>query len=185
MPEWEAWKAIKDTFTPSSRPVWLSTHALDAARNWGRQAPGIIWVDHLAFGERLAAETGWAFFGQRGLDAAGRSIEDADGRSTVIASRLANQQGRNLQRAFSRNLIMAMPNAALDVEQLLGRTHRFGQLQSKVHVDVYACCLEHERGVQKCLSGATGTTRRWGMSQKILNLDCQFVGDVPASRAWR
>lgn len=183
--EWEQWKAIKDTFQPRSKPVWLSTHALDAAKNWGRRAPGIIWVDHTAFGERLAAETGWSFFGQKGLDAAGRSIEDAPLHTTAIASRLANQQGRNLQFAFSRNLITAMPNAALDLEQLIGRTHRHGQTQQRVHVDVYACCIEHERGVQKCLAGARGTNRRWGMSQKILAVDCIVNGDMPDSRAWR
>lgn len=183
--EWEAWKAVKDSFQPRSKPVWLSTHALDAAKNWGRHAPGIIWVDHTAFGERLAAETGWSFFGQKGLDAAGRSIEDASPNKTAIASRLANQQGRNLQFAFSRNLIMAMPNAALDLEQLIGRTHRHGQPMKGVHVDVYACCIEHERGVQKCLAGARGTNRRWGMSQKILAVDCAFNGDMPDSRAWR
>lgn len=182
--EWENWKAVKDSFTPRSVPVWLSTHALDAAKAWGR-SPGIIWVDHTAFGERLSAETGWVFYGQKGLDPRGRSIEDADGSQTVIASRLANQQGRNLQFAFHRSLIMAMMTSGLELEQWAGRLHRLGQTQPRVFLDVYACCLEHERALQKCISLAQATNRKWGMSQKILGVNCTFHGDVPDSRAWR
>ncbi len=183
--EWETWKGLKDTFKPRSRPVWVSTHALDAAKAWGSRAPGIIWVDHLAFGERLSAETGWPFYGQCGLDAAGRSIEQSPAGQSVIASRLANQTGRNLQTQFSRNLIMAMPNAASDIQQLIARTHRYGQTQAKVSVDVYACCAEHDRAVEKCQAGARKTQGKLGLSQKVLGVDCVVHGDVPVSWAWR
>lgn len=184
--EWERWRDVKDTFTPNSVPVWLSRHALDAARSWGSNAPGIIWTDHLAFGHRLAQESGWKFYGQRGVDASGARIEDAPGNRTVIASRLANQRGRNLQHQFNRNLIMAMPNAARDIEQLLGRTHRHGQPNDVVHVDVYAACKEHWRSLDKIAAGARATQRKLRMSQKWLGLEPTYHGDPPAdSWAWR
>lgn len=181
--EWERWSELKDTFKPNPTPVWISRHALDAARAWGQQAPGVIWVDHRAFGHKLAAETGWRYYGQRGLDAAGRSIEAEDGTRTVIASRLANQKGRNLQFAFNRNLIMAMPNAACDIEQLIGRTHR--QHQTKpVHVDVYAACSEHARSLDRVMQGANKQSR-W-LQQKVLSVEIEHHGSPPFEAwAWR
>ncbi len=183
IPEHARWVELKDTFKPNPTPVWLSRHALDAAAAWGRQAPGVIWVDHKAFGHRLAQETGWRYYGQKGLDSAGRSIEAEDGARTVIASRLANQKGRNLQFAFNRNLIMAMPNAACDIEQLIGRTHR--QHQTKpVHVDVYASCSEHARSLDRVMQGASKQSR-W-LAQKWLSIDVVHHGDPPVeSWAWR
>ena len=181
--EWERWRDVKDTFKPNPTPVWISRHALDAARAWGAAAPGVIWTDHIAFGKRLAQETGWRFYGQKGLDPAGRSIESEDGTRTVIASRTANQRGRNLQFAFHRNLIMAMPNAACDIEQLIGRTHR--QHQSKpVHVDVYSACVEHWNSLQRVETGARKQSR-W-LAQKWLSLDVVHHGEPPVqSWAWR
>lgn len=185
VPEYVRWRDLKDTFKPTSSPVWLSRHALDAARSWGSASPGIIWTDHIAFGARLAQETGWRFYGQRGVDSSGARIEDAPGNRTVIASRLANQRGRNLQHQFHRNLIMAMPNAARDVEQLLGRTHRHGQTAATVHVDVYASCKEHARSLDKIEHGAKRTKARLKMSQKWLGIEPVYHGDMPTSWAWR
>lgn len=185
IPEYERWVAVEGTFKPNPVPVWMNRHALDAACAWGSAAPGVIWVDHRAFGHKLAQETGWRYYGQKGLDAAGRSIEAEDGTRTVIASRLANQRGRNLQFAFSRNLIMAMPNAACDIEQLIGRTHR--QHQTKpVHVDIYCACLEHAKSLDRITAGATKQSR-W-MTQKWLGLELVHHGDPSAlgsSWAWR
>ncbi len=183
IPEHARWAELKDTFKPNPTPVWLSRHALDAAASWGRDAPGVIWVDHKAFGHRLAQETGWRYYGQKGLDSAGRSIEAEDGARTVIASRLANQKGRNLQFAFNRNLIMAMPNAACDIEQLIGRTHRQHQTKA-VHVDVYAACSEHARSLDRVMQGASKQSR-W-LQQKALSVDIIHHGSPPLeSWAWR
>lgn len=184
--EWAEWERLKDTFVPRSVPVWVSTHALEAAKAWGARGPGVVWTDHLAFGERLAAETGWAFYGQSGLDARGNRIEDASPDRPVIASRLANQRGRNLQTQFNRNLIMAMPNIGADLEQLLGRTHRYGQVQSKVTVDVYCACAEHLKSLDvKVPKSARKTSRLLGLTQKIEGVEVRFHGEPPQnSRAW-
>jgi hypothetical protein len=78
-----------------------------------------------------------------------------------------------------------MPNAASDIQQLIARTHRYGQTQARVSVDVYACCSEHERAVAKCQAGARKTKGKLGLSQKVLGVDCVVHGDVPESWAWR
>ena len=174
-----------ERFKPGKRPVWLSDHAIDAAAYWGAQKPGIVWTDHIAFGHRLSQKTGWAFFGQSGLDAAGRNIENERGDRTVIASRLANQRGRNLQYAFSRSLVMALPNAARDAEQLVGRTHRYGQTKQIVTADFLVSCTEHLNALRKLSDGAQRTRRQTGLSQKILNVDIQYHGSPPEGWAYR
>lgn len=179
------WRDIKDSFKPGKRPVWLSDHAIDACAYWGAQSPGLVWVDHIAFGHRLAQKTGWAFFGQSGLDASGRNIEAERGDRTVIVSRLANQRGRNLQYAFSRSLITAMPNAARDAEQLFGRTHRYGQTREIVTADVLVSCSEHLRGLDKTGERATKSRRQTGLSQKILNVGVKYHGSPPEGWAYR
>lgn len=189
--EWERWRDIKDSFEPRSVPVWISSHALEAAKSWGRQGPGIIWVDHVAVGHRLEQETGWRYYGQKGLDSAGNSIESAAPDRPVIASRLANQKGRNLQHQFSRNLILAMPNAARDWEQLIGRTRRHGQTAGQVTVDVLAYCSEHLRSFAKIEAGAKKTQGLLGLTQATLGATLEVHGEPPSSEgmnapwAWR
>lgn len=176
--EWLNWKAIKDSFKPNRKAVWLGNGAIEFAKAWGRQAPGIIWCDHLAFGERLSAETGWRYFGQGGLDATGMMIEHALPHAPVIASRTANQRGRNLQ-AWNRNLIMAAPNSADDGEQLFGRTHRDGQLSPHVTVDFYIACAVHEKSLRNLQIGAKHAFETQGLSQKILSADIGYSGRRP------
>jgi hypothetical protein len=178
--EWLCWKAIKDSFTPNPKPVWLNSTAIDFAKNWGRQAPGIIWVDHVAFAQRLAAETGWRYYGQGGLDSQGNMIEVAIPTAPIIASRLANQKGRNLQ-AWNRNLIMAAPNAARDAEQQFGRTHRDGQTSPFVSVDIYLSCAAHEKSMRNLQAGAAHARDTVGMSQKILSAEISHSGRRPES----
>ncbi len=187
VPEWTDWAAVKDAFRPGRRAVWMSSHALDAAKAWGSRGPGIIWVDHTAFGLRLAQETGWVYYGQRGLDAQGRSIEHAGPDRPVIASRTANQRGRNLQHAFARNLIMAMPNAGADFEQLMGRTHRHGQRQALVTVDVYCACSEHWKALDvKVPASSERATALLGLTMKTNDVSMNVQGDIPVqSWAWR
>lgn len=176
--EWSTWRDLKPTFKPQVKPVWLHRQALDYARAWGEQSPGIIWVDHPAFGQRLSAETGWRYFGQGGLDPTGLMIDLAPTNRTIIASRLANQKGRNLQ-AWNRNLCMAAPNAARDGEQLFGRTHRDGQLQPWVSFDFWCACLEHENALRNLRLGAAHAFDTQGLSQKILATETAYSGHRP------
>jgi hypothetical protein len=178
--EWLNWRAIRETFVPNRKAVWLSSHAIDHAKAWGRAAPGIIWVDHLAFGQRLAAETGWRYFGQGGLDAEGKMIESAQPFAPIIASRLANQYGRNLQ-AWNRNLIMALPNAARDGEQLFARTHRNGQTSAHVAVDLYLACAAHEKSLHNLKAGATHSHDTQGLTQRIQGAKIGYSGQRPES----
>lgn len=174
-PRWQAaydaWQEMGPTFTPGSRPLWLSNHALDFCQDWGEQAPGIIWVDHEAFGAELSRRTGWRFHQAGGKDRSGKAIDRLykvqprleHARETVIASRFACGTGRNLQ-AWNRHLVTAIPANNRDFEQMVGRSHR--ELQDRpVQVDIMMSCREHFESLQKVLDYASKQSKNL-MQQK-------------------
>jgi len=158
---WRRWETIQPSFTPVTKPMWLSTHALEAAEQWGRDG-GIIWTPHTIVGQELSELTGWPYYGAEGLDRTGEHITRSKAR-TIIASEKANSDGRNLQidcgpkgEGYHRNLLMQPPKAALDFEQRIGRTHRDGQ-KYDVTVDYFVGCLENWRAIQSAVEKAKMT----------------------------
>jgi len=150
------WTAMKPTFTPSFKALWLSDHMLNWCASWGNEAPGIVWTDHIAFGLELSKLTGWRYFQGGGKDRHGKSIEKASSKETIIASRSANSTGRNLQKPphdWHRNLVTAMPANNRDFQQMVGRTHRSGQ-PNPVHVDVLIATKAHFESLAKVLDDA-------------------------------
>lgn len=171
---WQRWQGIRDTFKPSSKPVWLSTHALEAAESWGlkkmRRGGGIIWVDHTAFGHELSKRTGWAYFGKKGRDRKGRHIEDKEvADKVVILSRWAGQEGMNLQK-WHQNLQTAPPGASLDWEQFVARTHRTGQTKD-VTCDYFVACTEHLNAIRKAFWLGSATVELLGQPVKVLTAE--------------
>jgi hypothetical protein len=161
---WLKWKAIHPTFEPRFVPVWLDTRALEHCKRWGRDG-GIVWTDHRAFAQRLAAETGWRLFGPGGVDPTGLPIELCTDR-TIIASRQANGTGRNLQR-WHRGLITAMPGNGRDAEQLFGRQHREGQTRP-VEMSILFGCRAHMNDLRKVVSLSEQEAEEMGRTNKIL-----------------
>lgn len=161
------WREIRPTFTINAVPRWHDDSALEVAAKWLKEGPGIVWVEHRFFAEELARRTGVPYFGANGLDAKGRYIEDA--RGPIIASVAANATGKNLQR-WHRNLVTA-PMAGDGWEQLLGRTHRPGQLADAVECDVMMACAEHIDSWEKSIEAATMISQTQGHSQKVLTAD--------------
>ena len=173
------WRAVKDSFTPNTVPVWLDDFVLDACASWARGGSGIIWCEHRAFAEELARRTGLPYYGAEGKDARGRPIPeqgmDGTGDGVVIASIASNRDGRNLQ-AWSRNLVVSPPANGEAWEQLLGRTHRDGTEADEVTADVLVTCAEHADGWRRAVGQATYTQDTLGQPQKILYADV----DMPA-----
>lgn len=182
--EYTRWFELKPTFIPNRKVVWLHRAALDYARQWGTQGPGVVWVDHIAFGQRLSEETGWAFHGEGGLDATGRMIERASPDEVVIAMRRSNHEGRNLQYNWNRGLVMAAPNAGGEMEQMLGRMHRDGQPRPWVTYDFYLACSEHDAALHNARRDADATRDTEEQSQKILDADFQVIGERPSAQRW-
>ncbi|MHB8563311.1 MAG: hypothetical protein ACYDDA_05055 [Acidiferrobacteraceae bacterium] len=131
---------------------------------------GIVWVEHQAFGAALSQLSGAPYYGPGGLDASGASIASAKGDKPIIASIAACGQGFNLQ-SFSKNLITSCPSGAATIEQVLGRTHRDGQLADEVLVWVLFGCREHYDAFNRALDGARAAADTLGHAQKLLLAD--------------
>ena len=176
-----AWRAIKDTFIPNAVPRWHDDSALGVCREWmggaGAPRPGIVWVEHVPFGERLSELTGAPYFGEGGFDASGAFIDDADPKRPIIASIKANREGRNLQEKWSRNLVTSPPEGAGVWQQLIGRTHRPGQIADEVVFDVFLGCAEHARAMAKALLAATAVRDTTGAPAKLLVADFDWPSD--------
>lgn len=164
------WVAIRDTFKPNTVANWIDDGIIQKARAWAKKhKKGIIWTEHRAFGNAIAAALGTGFCAQGGLDANGRSIEEYKG-ELVVASVAANKEGRNLQ-AWNRSLVVtAPPNGAL-WEQLLGRTHRMGQTADTVYVDWVNACEEQDSGFSQLLADARYIEDTTGQQQKLIYAD--------------
>lgn len=174
LPLLQAWRNIKASFDPNSVPVWIDDSVIQAAARWTMLGPGIVWCKHVAFAEKLARQTGLAYYGSKGEDAkTGRYIEAHPASDSLIASEDSNFEGRNLQ-AWNRNLIVTMPPNGLRTEQLLARTHRDGQNADEVTFDVMITCLEHATSFWRARKDAEYIEASTGQSQKILYADIIF-----------
>ena len=164
------WNRVKDSYKINVVAEWVSTRTLEYCAQWAEQnKTGILWTEHRAFGERLAKTIGTGFCSNGGLDANGVAIESYSGR-TVVASVAANKEGRNLQAWYKNFIITAPPNGAIH-EQLLGRTHRPGQLEDTVYVDWLCACAEQDEGFSQLMADAKYIQQTTGQSQKLLYAD--------------
>ncbi len=163
----EAWRKVRDSFRPNVVAVWHDDSALRVCLNWMKQ-PGIVWTEHVPFAERLAELSGCNYYGSKGFARSGAFIDDADPRRAIIASVDANKEGRNLQKLFNRNLIVSLMNGADECQQVIARTHRPGQPEDEVEVDVLLGCSEHVKAWSNLLTGAAVVRDTMGETQKLL-----------------
>lgn len=159
-----AWRAIADSYEPTTVAEWLHPFAAEASAAW-LNAPGIAWTEHVEFAARVSALAGAPYFGGRGLDASGRFIGKASG--PVVASIKGNSTGRNLQHTWWRNLVTSPPSSAEIFEQLIGRTHRDGQ-EHDVTVEWLRTCPEHDEAYARALNRARYTEATMGLEQKLV-----------------
>lgn len=167
---YEDWAHVKHRPLPPVEAVWLDRFLVDSAIEWAAsctaKAPGIVWYEHNAFGVELA---------RRGLKVFGAG-EDGDGIIDFLgnscgASIAAHGEGKNLQH-FSRNLVLIAPANGAIWEQLLGRTHRSGQIADVVEFEI---CL-HDQSLRNALTQARSDARfvyeTQGHTQKLLYSSC-------------
>ncbi len=162
-----SWKGVQDTFTPNTLPVWIDASACEFAAKWSEKNAGILWTEHKCVGERLRDEFGLVYYGRKGLDVNGRFIDNHEPKKSLVASRPANSEGRNLQ-AWSRNFILSLlPNGARN-EQLMGRTHRPGQFADEVTFEFLVSCREHLQALDQAMNDARYIEHSTGSPQKLL-----------------
>ncbi len=178
----QAWRAVRDTFVPHSVAIWHDDSALKFCADW-MKTPGIVWSEHSFFAERLAELTGCPYYGAKGLTSAGQFIDDADPKRAAIVSIDANREGRNLQTKWSRNLVVSPPEGADVWQQMLGRTHRPGQLADEVEVDILWGCREHVNAWSRALAGTIAVRDTvGGAPAKLLLADINVPSDEEVAR---
>jgi len=180
---YDQWKRVKNTFKPRTEAVWIDEGPLNFAAKWMGSNTGIVWVEHVAFGRKLAEVTGRPYFHRKGLNDAGAFIEDAraaDG--CIIASIGSNSEGRNLQDQWSNNLLTTVPGSGDVWEQLLGRTHRDGQEADEVFFEMMMSCLENWQGFEQARSDARTVQDTKGQAQKILFADVTVASAEEVAR---
>ena len=158
LPERRAWDEVKDEYHINTVPEWISDFALRAVDRWSQEG-GIIWVEHTAVGEALHGR-GLSYFGA-GDDAILMTTAPA-----IVASIGAHSTGKNLQR-YSRNLVVSPMTSGLTWEQMMGRTHRAGQLADTVTFDVFLHCEELEASFERARSDARYQEETFGNRQKL------------------
>lgn len=173
--EWLDWKAVRDAFEPNTVAEWIHEFALQDCLLWlsdGSALPGIVWVEHVAFGERLARYCAMRNFPVRYFGAGEKaSAEILDATGPIIASIAAHSTGKNLQHAYARNLIVAPPSSGKAWEQILGRTHREGQTRDTVTAEVYLHADELRASFKQAIADAYYLTQTLGGRQKLTFAD--------------
>jgi hypothetical protein len=164
------WFEIKGEYDPTEHRVahWLSSATLEACASWAkRNKSGIIWTQHIPFGERLEKDFGIPYYREEGLNSNGVYIEQATER-VVCASVQSNGTGRNLQHQWSNNLIMDPFGSAERNEQTIGRTHRHLQKADAVNVDFLIACREHINALRRACERAAAIELMLENPQKLV-----------------
>lgn len=163
---WARWAAVRAAVKPDKETVWLDRFLVDAAVEWATAKPGIVWVEaeatRAAFD--IAEAAGIPVYAGGAEDEAALIRED--GSRSIVASIRAFNAGVNLQ-AFGRSLITTCPASNALLEQVIGRTHRPGQLRDEVTVDFYLHVPELVDSLQKAIVKAKYVEESTANSQKL------------------
>lgn len=165
---WSRWEQLRDTAKPDTEAVWVDDFLVEDAIAWLEEKPGLCWYEFSGFADRLlrtAKERKLKLtFAGPGKDG-DKLVTQLKGKDSVLISIRAHGTGKNLQQ-FSRNLAVPFPSDGATAEQLLGRTHRQGQLADEVtfdvyrHTEVFAQAVEKARGLASYIEGTFGAAQR-------------------------
>ncbi len=168
---YEAWRAVKERPIPPTEAVWVSDFLIQQAIHWAKEnvsktEPAILWYLHSCFGERLAKDGDFPFFGPGAKASEELTRVNVKNTPTIVCSIKAHGTGKNLFQ-FSQNLIVSPPSSGADWEQLIARTHRPGQLADEVRADVFVHTPETEGAVRSAVRDALYIEQTQGARQKM------------------
>lgn len=162
---WAAWAEVKDRPTPPTKAIWLDDFVIREVTKWAEEG-GIIWTSHTTVGHAISKALGLPFFGP-GSD---HDLLEAckDPPKTLIASVHVHKQGKNLQYAWNRNLIVYPFSNGITWEQCIGRTHRTGQKADEVTVDVFTHTAPLRANWARALVSANYVQETYQTPQKLM-----------------
>lgn len=181
-PEWPLWSEVKDRPLPPVETIWVSDYLVNDAVAWGKENVGIIWYEFDAFGRALAEAGGFPLYAA-GAQASEEILQES-GKRTIVASVRAHGTGKNLQM-FQKNLVTTPPGSGAIWEQLVGRTHRYGQLADEVTVDCYLHTRSNRASLTQAMADAVYMEETTGQAQKLnygSKTWSEFLGGTPTPK---
>jgi hypothetical protein len=156
--EWSEQQQTKEQ--PPTRARWLSDYVLvdmcERVNASGQQT--IIWYPHRTVCERLTAAQGIA------VAYPGKPVPDAP---IVALSMRSHSKGLNLQR-YTNNIVLTPPSSGAMWEQMLGRTHRFGQEADTVCCTAYSHTPSLAGAIDRARERARYMEKTMQQPQKLL-----------------
>lgn len=135
------WVELEPTFIPNRTVTWISTAILERAAAWIKRHAGLVWVEHTAFGTALEQRTGVPYFAAGAEHRTAGPLDTYTGRNAICQLHSC-MEGFNLQDRWHSNLVVTPHPAGVYWEQLLARTHRYGQRAETVSCEVLCKSLE-------------------------------------------
>lgn len=172
-PEWVDWLGVRDRPEPSKETVEVDRWLIDLALKWNT-SPGIIWVDSPVVGEWLQ-QAGIPFYGEGQDDEVNelanywltqKQAGNAQGQPTIALSMRSHGTGKNLQ-AWSKNLVLYPPASSEAWEQMIGRTHRPGQMDASVSFDVVLATESAKSAMESALEYSKANEEKLGNPHKL------------------
>jgi hypothetical protein len=165
------WAKQKAKPLPPVGVTWVSSYFLTAIINWAeaQKDPPLIWYEHTAVAQALNKLKGWPIYGT-GEDANIALTQVKEPHIGLISIR-AHSQGKNLQM-WGNHFIAHPLSDGGRWEQLLGRSHRHGQVRDEVCVTIpnfseFSTAIESAKESARYIEESTGLKQRlltgkWG-----------------------
>jgi hypothetical protein len=159
--QWQAAQAAE----PEGKaiPEWLCDPPIPETQ------PGtLIWVHHVALGEKLSELTGWPYHHEKTLDAKGVKLSDATA-PVVLASISACREGVDgVQHKRSRMIWLEPQPDARVAQQGIARLARQGQPAEEVVCEVVIAAPIYRRALDSAMKGAHRIEAQTGQRQLLL-----------------
>jgi hypothetical protein len=173
---WRVWKSLDFDNRPDrdSTAVRICDYKIQAAVRWAleiKDRGGIIWVMNKEIGkwtyEALCAAGVNALHCPAGPAHNASILDPANVGRMLVASIDAHGTGKNLQH-FSEQFFVQFPRPASDAEQVLGRTHRNGQMADELIVNLCNTTLFDQLNFAACLNDALYIQQTTDTRQKLI-----------------
>jgi hypothetical protein len=135
--------------------------------------PGtLIFVHHVALGQRLSEITGWPYFRQGALDARGTRLDETNA-PVAIASLAACSEGLNCQHNFHHLVYLEPPSDPRVWNQSLARVCRQGQQAPEVTCEIIVAAPIFGKALDAARRGAYKIQAETGQIQLLCEAEKQ------------
>lgn len=166
---YEAWVAIRHTVEPTKETVWITSAVMEAVAAFIKaRKRGLIWYNSVAVEEALSA-LGVPCFG-------GGVAPPTNDVPFAALSAHSHGTGKNLQ-AWNYQIVLEPSGSAIWWQQLLGRTHRYGQAADEVIAEVLCTTWFQRAQLHAARNEAEELQKMYGSPFRLVN--CDWLSDLP------